>query len=230
MKTIGLIGGMSWESSAEYYRLINEEVKARLGGLHSADCLMYSFDFAEIETLQMQGRWDTAEKRLIDIAQRLESAGAACIVICTNTMHKMADAVQEAITIPLLHIADSTAYLIKEQKMERVGLLGTVFTMEEPFYKGRLVGRFGLQVISPDANGRALVNRVIYEELVKGIIRPESRDAYVRIIRDMANRGAQGVILGCTEIGLLIRPEDSPIPVFDTTYIHALAAVDFALA
>lgn len=229
MKTIGLIGGMSWESSLEYYRIINEEVKARLGGLHSADCLMYSFDFAEIETLQMQGRWDIAETRLIDVARRLESAGAACMVICTNTMHKMADAVQDAIDIPLIHIADATAHLIREQGYQTVGLLGTVFTMEEPFYKGRLVGRFDLRVLCPDANGRALVNRVIYEELVKGIISPESRQAYVKIIDDLEDRGAQGIILGCTEIGLLIRPEDSPVPVFDTTYIHAQAAADFAL-
>lgn len=230
MKTIGLIGGMSWESSLEYYRIINEEVKVRLGGLHSADCLMYSFDFAEIEALQMQGRWDIAETRLIDVAQRLESAGAACVVICTNTMHKMADAVQDAITIPLIHIADATAHVIHEHGLQSVGLLGTVFTMEEQFYKGRLVGRFDLRVLCPDATGRALVNRVIYDELVKGIINPKSREAYVAFIDDLTNNGAQGIILGCTEIGLLIRPEDSPVPIFDTTHIHALAAVDFALA
>jgi aspartate racemase len=230
MKTIGLIGGMSWESSAEYYRIINEAVKARLGGLHSADCLMYSFDFDEIEQYQMQGRWDIAEKRLIEVAQRLEQAGADCVLICTNTMHKMAEAVQDAITIPLLHIADTTADAIKGQGLNSVGLLGTVFTMEEAFYKGRLVGKFGLQVLIPDIEGRALVNRVIYEELVKGIIDPKSREEYVKIIHKMAKNGTQGVILGCTEIGLLIHPEDSPIPVFDTTTIHAMAAVDFALA
>jgi len=230
MKTIGLIGGMSWESSLEYYRIINETVKARLGESHSADCLLYSFDFAEIERLQMQGRWDIAEKRLVDVAQRLQQAGAECIVLCTNTMHKLADAMQAAITIPLLHIVDATAVVIRKQGLHTIGLLGTVFTMEEPFYRGRLTGKFGLRVICPDANGRALVNRVIYEELVKGIIKPESRASYVRVISEMAARGAQGVILGCTEIGLLIRPEDSPVPVFDTTYLHALAAVDFALS
>lgn len=230
MRTIGLIGGMSWESSLAYYRIINEAVKARLGGLHSAECLMYSFDFAEIERLQMQGRWDIAEQCLVDVARRLEGAGAACIVICTNTMHKMADAVQDAVSIPLIHIADATAQVVKSQGMHTVGLLGTVFTMEENFYKGRLTGSFGLRVLVPDPDGRVTVNRVIYEELVQGVIKQDSRDAYIKIIREMVKRGAQGVILGCTEIGLLIHPEDSPIPVFDTTLIHALTAVDFALA
>jgi aspartate racemase len=230
MRTIGLIGGMSWESSLEYYRIINEQVKARLGGLHSADCLMYSFDFAEIEQLQMRGLWNVATERMIEAALRLQDGGAACIVICTNTMHKMADAVEEAVDVPLLHIADATAAAIHAQKLHTVGLLGTVFTMEEMFYKGRLASRHGLRVICPGDEDRALVNRVIYEELVLGSIRPESRDRYVRIIHKLADTGAQGIILGCTEIGLLIRPQDSPLPVFDTTYLHALAAVDFALA
>ena len=229
MKTIGLIGGMSWESSLEYYRIINEEVKARLGGLHSADCLMYSFDFAEIEALQMQGEWDKATKRMIEAAQRLERGNAACVVICTNTMHKMADAVQNAIDIPLIHIADATAQAIQAQNIHNIGLLGTIFTMEEQFYKGRLVDKFGLNVLIPDKNERQLVNRVIYEELVVGNINDDSRNEYVNIINDLQSNDAEGVILGCTEIGLLIKPEDSPIPVFDTTYLHAIAAVDFAL-
>ncbi|GAB4513946.1 MAG: aspartate/glutamate racemase family protein [Anaerolineae bacterium] len=229
MKTIGLIGGMSWESSLEYYRIINEETKRRLGGLHSADCLMYSFDFAEIEALQMAGAWDEATVRMIQAAQRLEMGGAACVVICTNTMHKMADAVQAAVDIPLIHIADATAALIKAQGLATIGLLGTRFTMDENFYKGRLVERFGLEVLIPQDAARQMVNRVIYEELVLGVLNSDSRAAYVETIEEMQGRGAQGVILGCTEIGLLIKPEDSPLPVFDTTYLHALAAVDFAL-
>lgn len=230
MRTIGLIGGMSWESSAEYYRLINEDVKARLGGLHSADCLMFSFDFAEIEALQMAGDWDTATRRMIEAAQRLERGGAACVVICTNTMHKMAGAVADAVSIPLIHIADPTAAAIKAQGMNRIGLLGTAFTMEQAFYAGRLREAHGLAVLTPDAPDRATVHRIIYEELVLGTIRDESRAAYVAIIEKLAAAGAEGVILGCTEIGLLIKPEDSPLPVFDTTVLHARAAVDFALA
>lgn len=229
MKTIGLIGGMSWESSLEYYRIINEAVKQRLGGLHSADCLMYSFDFAEIEALQMAGAWDEATARMIEAAQRLERGGADCIVICTNTMHKMADAVQAAVDLPLIHIADATAEAIKAQGIATVGLLGTSFTMEEDFYKGRLIDKHGLNVLVPDAAGRKMVNRVIYNELVLGDLRPESRAAYVDVIRDLHAQGAQGIILGCTEIGLLIKPEDSPLPVFDTTVLHAQAAVSFAL-
>lgn len=230
MRTIGLIGGMSWESSAETYRLINEDVKARLGGLHSADCLMYSFDFAEIEALQMAGDWDAATMRMIEAAQRLERGGAACVVICTNTMHKMADAVAAAVSIPLIHIADPTAEAIKAQGMTRAGLLGTAFTMEQAFYAGRLREVHGLDVLIPDAPDRATVHRIIYEELVLGTLREESRAAYVAIIEKLAAAGAEGVILGCTEIGLLIKPEDSPLPVFDTTVLHARAAVDFALA
>lgn len=230
MKTIGLIGGMSWESSLEYYRIINEEVKKRLGGLHSADCLMYSFDFAEIEALQMAGDWETATTRMIDAARRLEKGGARCVVICTNTMHKMANAVQNAIDLPLIHIADATAETIKAQGLTTIGLLGTKFTMQEDFYKGRLIDSHGLEVfVPPTAEDIATVNRIIYNELVLGEIKPESRTRYVTIIKKLQDAGAQGVILGCTEIGLLIKPEDSPIPTFDTTTLHALAAVDFAL-
>lgn len=229
MKTIGMIGGMSWESSLAYYRIINEAVKERLGGLHSADCLMYSFDFAEIEALQMSGAWDEATLRMVEAAQRLERGGAECLIICTNTMHKMANAVQNAVSIPLIHIADPTAEAVKAQGIDTIGLLGTRFTMEEDFYKGRLMDNHKLNVIIPDDVGCKLVNRVIYDELVLGQIKPGSRTAYIRVIEQLAAQGAQGVILGCTEIGLLIKPEDSPIPVFDTTHLHALAAVNFAL-
>ncbi len=230
MKTIGLIGGMSWESSLEYYRIINEEVKKRLGGLHSADCLMYSFDFADIEALQMAGDWETATTRMIDAAQRLEKGGARCVVICTNTMHKMADAVQNAIDLPLIHIADATAETIKAHGLMRIGLLGTKFTMQEDFYKGRLTDSHGLDVlIPPTAEDISTVNRIIYDELVLGDIKPDSRAQYVTVIKKLQDAGAQGVILGCTEIGLLIKEDDSPIPTFDTTVLHALAAVDFAL-
>jgi len=230
MKTIGLIGGMSWESSLEYYRLINEGVKARLGGLHSADCLMYSFDFHEIEELQAREDWATATQRMIEAARRLERGGAACIVICTNTMHKMADDIAAAVDLPLIHIADPTADAIKAQDMSKIALLGTKYTMEQAFYRGRLVDTHGLDVLTPDDAGRAQVNQIIYEELVVGKINDASRDAYVNIIGKLAAQGAQGVILGCTEIGLLIKPEHSPIPTFDTTELHAAAAVEFALS
>jgi len=230
MKTIGMIGGMSWESSLEYYRIVNETAKARLGGLHSAQTLMYSVDFAEIEVLQSEGRWDEATDVMIDAAQRLERGGADLLVICTNTMHKMADAVQAAVRIPLLHIADATAAQIKQQGLETVGLLGTRYTMEQEFYRGRLEQKHGLRVLVPDADGRALVNRVIYEELVLGEIKAESKADYLRIIDALVADGAQGIILGCTEIGLLIQQEDCAVPVFDTTTIHAVAAVEAALA
>ena len=229
MNTIGLIGGMSWESSLEYYRLINEGVKARLGGLHSADCLMYSFDFHEIEALQAVEDWAAATARMIEAAQRLERGGAACIVICTNTMHKMADDVAAAVPLPLIHIADPTAAAIKAQGIETIALLGTKYTMEQDFYRGRLVDAHGLNVLIPATEARQAVNRIIYEELVVGQIKDDSRETYVQIINDLAAQGAQGVILGCTEIGLLIKPEDSPIPTFDTTALHAAAAVTFAL-
>ncbi|WP_245239092.1 aspartate/glutamate racemase family protein [Methylobacterium platani] len=229
-KVIGLIGGMSWESSAEYYRIINETVRARLGGLRSARCLMWSFDFGEIEALQHQGRWDEATAELIAAARRLERGGADFVVICTNTMHRMADPVQAAIGLPLLHIADPTAERIRAAGLTRVGLLGTAFTMEQDFYKGRLAARHGLDVLVPEADDRAVVHRVIYEELVQGRALPASREAYRAIIARLVARGAQAVILGCTEIMLLVRPEDSAVPLFDTTALHAEAAVDLALA
>lgn len=230
MKTIGMIGGMSWESSLEYYRIVNETVKARLGGLHSAQTLLYSVDFAEIEVLQSEARWDEATAMMIDAARRLERGGADLIIICTNTMHKMADAVQAAVNIPLLHIADATAAQIQRQGLATVGLLGTRYTMEQDFYRGRLEQRHGLRVLVPGADDRATVNRIIYDELVLGDIRVESKAAYVRIMERLIADGAQGIILGCTEIGLLIQQQDCAVPVFDTTTIHAVAAVEAALA
>jgi aspartate racemase len=226
---IGLIGGMSWESSAEYYRIINQEVRNRLGGLRSARCLMWSFDFGEIEALQHAGCWNEATALMVDAAQRLERGGADFFLICTNTMHRMADQIAAAVSIPLLHIADPTAERIKSEKITCVGLLGTAFTMEQSFYKGRLHDRFGLEVLVPDADDRAVVHRIIYDELVQGKIEPTSRDVFKAVIARLTARGAQAVILGCTEIMLLINADDSPVPVFDTTTIHALAAVQRAL-
>ena len=230
MKTIGLIGGMSWESSIVYYRILNETVRDRLGGLHSAKSLMYSVDFAEIEALQMQGRWAEATQMMVSAASRLERGGADCIVICTNTMHKMAPAVAASVEIPLLHIADATARHIKRAGMGTIGLLGTRFTMEEDFYKGRLTDRHHLEVIIPDARQRTAVNNVIYNELCRGIIADDSRKAYLAIIAEMIAAGAQGIILGCTEIGLLVKEQDCAVTLFDTTRIHAEAVVAFALS
>ena len=229
MKTIGLIGGMSWESSAEYYRIINETVRARLGRLHSARTLMYSVDFAEIEELQRRRDWDRLAELMIDAAQRIERGGADFVVLCTNTMHKLADAIAEHIGIPLLHIADATAEQIKARGIVQVGLLGTRFTMEEDFYTGRLAVGHGLEVIIPSAPERESVHRVIYDELCAGEIRQSSREQYRRIIGHLAERGAEGIILGCTEIGLLVGNEDSAVPLFDTTEIHAIAAAQHAL-
>lgn len=229
-KVIGLIGGMSWESSAEYYRIINEKVRDRLGNLHSARCLMWSFDFAEIEALQHAGRWDKATELLVDAARRLERGGADFMLICTNTMHRMADDVQAAVSIPLLHIADPTAERIKQGGFKRIGLLGTAFTMEQDFYKGRLAARHGLDVIVPGEEDRRTVHRVIYDELVQGRVEANSRAAYRDIIARLIESGAEAIILGCTEIMLLVRPEDSAVPLFDTTAIHADAAVERALA
>lgn len=230
MKTIGLIGGLSWESSVEYYRIINETVKERLGGLHSAECLMFSFDFAEIETLQASGDWEAATHRMIAVARQVERGGADGLVICSNTMHRMADDVQNAIDIPLIHIADATAKVIKERGFERIGLLGTRYTMEQDFYKGRLINRHELDVVIPDEQERRVVHNIIYDELVLGIVRDESRQAYQDVIDKLCEDGIQGVILGCTEIELLIsKSEDSPVPTFPTTYLHAIAAVDWAL-
>ncbi len=229
-KIIGLIGGMSWESSAEYYRIINELVRDRLGGLRSAKCLMWSFDFGEIEALQHAGRWDDATAEMIAAARRLERGGADFVLICTNTMHRMAEDVEAAIGLPLLHIADPTAERIKAAGLTRVGLLGTAFTMEQDFYKGRLAERHGLEVLVPEEEDRRTVHRVIYDELVQGRIEPASRQAYRAVIARLAERGAQAVILGCTEIMLLVRPEDSAVPLYDTTAIHAEAAVEMAIA
>jgi aspartate racemase len=230
MKTIGLLGGMSWESSIEYYRIINETVKERLGGLHSAKSLMYSVDFAEIEKLQHAGDWEALTQAMIDAAKQVEKGGADLLVICTNTMHKMAQEVAAAINIPLLHIADAAASAIKAQHLQTVGLLGTRFTMEGDFYRGKLEKDHGLKVLIPDDKGRESVHRIIYDELVKGVIREESRKAYLDVIADLETRGAEGVILGCTEIPLLVKQEYVSIPIFDTTTIHAQAAVDWALA
>jgi aspartate racemase len=227
---IGLIGGMSWESSAEYYRIINQEVRNRLGGVHSARSLMLSVDFGEIERLQHQGEWGQLTKQMIDAATRLQRGGADFVLLCTNTMHLMADQVAAAIDIPLLHIADPTAERIKAAGFQKVGLLGTAFTMEQDFYKGRLEKAFGLEVLVPDAADRRVVHDVIYRELVVGEIRPESRMAYREVIARLIARGAQSIILGCTEIMLLVSAEDSAVPLFDTTTIHAIAAVDRALA
>jgi aspartate racemase len=227
---IGLIGGMSWESSAEYYRIINREVRNRLGGVHSARSLMWSVDFGEIEHLQHQGDWEELTRRMIDAAIRLERGGADFVVLCTNTMHRMADDIAAATRIPLLHIADPTAEKIQAAGFSRVGLLGTAFTMEQDFYKGRLEKVFGLDVLVPDADDRRVVHEIIYKELVAGEVRAESRTAYRGIIARLVARGAQAIILGCTEIMLLVSEEDSAVPLFDTTTLHALAAVDRALA
>lgn len=230
MKTIGLLGGMSWESSLEYYRLINQFTKAQLGEMHSAQCVMYSVDFAPLEEMQREDRWGDAAVVLVDAARRVERAGADFVLMCTNTMHRMADEVQSAISVPLLHIADATAAVIGETQLMKVGLLGTRYTMEQDFYRGRLAEKFGLEVITPDAPGRMAVNDIIYGELVLGEIRPESRQTYRRIIEKLVDAGAEGVILGCTEIPMLIQQEDSPVPVFNTTRIHAKQAVELALA
>jgi len=230
MRTIGLIGGMSWVSSLEYYRLINERVREKLGGLHSAKSLMFSVDFDEMERLQNEDKWEEMTRITIDIARRLEGAGAGLLVICANTMHRVADDVQEAVGIPLLHIGDATADRIKAAGMSRVGLLGTRFTMEAEFYKDRLAEKHGLDVLIPSEEERQVVHGVIYNELCVGNIRQESKDRFIAIIRGLSSRGAEGVVLGCTEIPLLVRQEDVEVPLFDTTRIHAEAAVDHALA
>lgn len=230
MKTIGLIGGMSWESSAEYYRLINEEVRNRLGSTHSAKSLMWSMDFAEIETLQHEGNWQALSEKMCQAAVSLERGGADFIVISTNTMHKLAEQVQACLNIPLLHIADATAKEITSKKIKKVGLLGTEFTMKQDFYKGRLADKFGLEVFIPNDEDCQIVHRIIYQELVAGVIRDESRQQYRQIIQKLVDAGAEAIILGCTEIMLLVSPADSAVPVFDTTEIHAQAAVNMALA
>lgn len=229
VKTIGLIGGMSWESSAEYYRIINQETRHRLGGVHSAQSLIYSVDFGEIERLQHDGAWSDLTARMIEAARRLERGGADFFLLCTNTMHRMADEVTAAIGIPFLHIADPTAARIKAAGHRRIGLLGTAFTMEQDFYKGRLADKHGLDVLIPDAEDRRVVHEIIYKELVAGRVEAASREAYRQIIARLVDKGAEAIILGCTEIMLLVRPEDSSVPLFDTTEIHALAAVEMAL-
>jgi len=229
MKVIGLIGGMSWESTAEYYRIINETVKERLGGHHSAKILLYSVNFSEIEKLQREGRWEEATDFMCQAAMRVEQGGADCLLICTNTMHKMAAEVQRAVMIPLLHIADATAMEIKKKGIKRVALLGTKYTMEEEFYKGRLRAKYGFEVLIPPEGDRNGINQIIYDELCLGRIEEESKKLFVQIIGGLESKGARGVILGCTEISLLIKGEDTPLELFDTTAIHAQAAVDFAL-
>jgi aspartate racemase len=230
MKTIGMIGGMSWESSIEYYRIVNQTVREKLGGLHSAKSIMVSVEFAEIEALQHQDRWDELAAILIEAARSLERGGADFVIICTNTMHKLYDILQNQIKIPMLNIADATAEKIKAQGIDKIALLGTRFTMEEDFYKGRLVDKYGLDVIIPSSAQREIVHRVIYDELCAGIIKPDSKQKYAEIIQGLAAEGVGGIILGCTEIGLLVKQADSPVPLFDTTEIHARAAVYYALA
>ena len=229
MKTIALIGGMSWESSLEYYRMINQFVKAELGEPHSAEIIMYSVDFAEFEKLQHQGEWELLSEKMIEIALKLEKAGGDILLICTNTMHKMAAEVEAAINIPLLHIADSAGEKIKEVNLDKVALLGTKFTMEEDFYKKRLKAKYQLDVLIPEAKEREIIHQVIYKELISGIIRAESREKFKKIIENLKSRGAEGVVLGCTEIPLLIKDEDLSIPVFSTSELHAQKAVEFAL-
>jgi aspartate racemase len=230
MKMLGLIGGMSWESSAQYYRLINEGVRAARGPTASARCLLWSFDFAEIEALQHAGDWPALTALMIDAAKRLAGAGADHLLICTNTMHRMADEVEAAAGIPLLHIADPAGAAIRAASLRRVGLLGTAFTMEQGFYKDRLAQRHGLEVLVPSQADRALVHRVIYDELVAGRVTEASRQAYRNVIARLVEQGAQGVVLGCTEIMMLVGSEDSEVPLFDTTALHAEAAARIALA
>jgi|SRR6056297_1160242 len=228
MKTIGLIGGMSWESSLEYYRLVNEFTKEKLGKKHSAKCLMYSVDFAEIEKMQHEGKWELLKEKMINYAKNLKKGGADFIVICTNTMHKMADDIENEIDIPLLHIADAAAHSIIEHDLEKVALLGTKFTMERDFYKDRLK-EHDIEVIIPWKEEREIVHNTIYNELIDGLILEKSKTKFKKIINNLYARGAEGVVLGCTEIPLLVKNEDSPIPVFDTTNLHAKAAVEFAI-
>ncbi len=230
MLRIGLLGGMSWESSAEYYRYVNEAVRDRLGGLHSADCVMRSVDFTAIEPLQRTGDWDGAGELLAAEAQALVAAGAELIVLCTNTMHKVADAITDAVGVPFVHIADTTADAVRQAGHDTVGLLATAYTMEQDFYVGRLRDRHGLTVITPGADDRATVHRVIYEELCVGVVSDASREEYRRIMRALADEGAEAILLGCTEIDLLVGPQDAPVPVFDTTRLHAERAVELALA
>ena len=229
MKTIGLIGGMSWESTIPYYRQINETIRERMGGLHSARVVLYSVDFHEIEQLQRAGDWDSAGAILAEAARSLEAAGAAFLVLCTNTMHKVASHIEAAVNIPLLHLVDPTAAEIKRAGYSTVGLLGTRFTMEQAFYRDRLCEHHGLRVVVPETEDREVVHRIIYEELCLGIIKPESRSEYRRVMKSLATQGVQAIILGCTEISLLVDQHDSEVPLFDTTAIHARSAAEEAL-
>ncbi|MCF6136662.1 aspartate/glutamate racemase family protein [Pseudalkalibacillus berkeleyi] len=228
MKTIGLIGGMSWESSAEYYRIINEEIKRRLGDFHSAKCLLYSVDFAENQRYQAQGEWGKAGEALAEVGQSLQKGGADFIVICTNTMHKVVDQIEDNVDIPVLHIADATTAQIHRDSVKKVGLLGTKYTMEQDFYKTRLE-KNGLEVVVPDAEDRNIIHSVIYAELCQGTINASSKENFKQIIHKLIDNGAQGIILGCTEIGLLIKPEDVEVPTYDTARIHAVEAVNNSL-
>ncbi|MBU2699531.1 aspartate racemase [Sporomusaceae bacterium BoRhaA] len=229
MKTIGLIGGMSWESSLEYYRIINETVKLKLGGFHSAECLMYSVDFEKIEVLQHQNKWDELANIMVQAAEKLKNGGADFIVICTNTMHKLASDIEDRVGIKVLHIAEVTGEKIIQRGIRKVGLLGTKFTMEQDFYKKILKEKYHINVVIPDANEREGIHEIIYNELCKGIINDASKEKYQKIISHLALNGAEGIVLGCTEIPLLIKQEDVKIPVFDTTTIHAVSAVEFAM-
>ncbi|WP_050938554.1 aspartate/glutamate racemase family protein [Vibrio harveyi] len=229
MKTIGLIGGMSWESTANYYQIINREVKARLGGLHSGKVCLYSVDFAEIETLQHQDRWDDTAIILAQAAKSVEAGGADFILICTNTMHKVADQIQQAVNVPLVHIADATAEQLVADGIKKVGLLGTRFTMEQDFYKQRLIDKFGVDVVVPSSDDQTIVHDVIYNELCKGEVRDDSRQHYLTIIEKLVEQGAEAVILGCTEIAMLVEPQHTDVKLYDTTEIHAKAAVEKAL-
>jgi aspartate racemase len=229
MKTIGMVGGMSWESTVTYYQLINEIVREKLGGLHSARCILYSVDFAEIEVSQREGHWEAAAQDLIVAGQAVEKAGADFLLLCTNTMHKVADSIQAGLRIPFLHIADATGDSVRRTGLQRVGLLGTRFTMEDDFFHGRLANKFNLKTIVPSADEREAVHRIIYEELCVGILRQESNASLGRMMNRLVDLGAEGIILGCTELGLLVGEPDSPVPLFDTTRIHARAAVELAL-
>lgn len=228
MQLIGLLGGMSWQSSAEYYRILNELVQQRQDGLHSARCLLYSVDFAAIEAMQAEGSWEAAAGTLASAAKVLEAAGADFIVLCTNTMHKVADQIQAAVGIPLLHLADTTAVVVKEHRVRRIGLLGTKFTMTDAFYRDRLASH-GVETVVPDPDDQQVVHKIIYDELCQGIVRPESREKYRRIIDRLIESGAEGIIYGCTEIELLVDESDSRVPVFPTTRLHCEAAADRAM-
>jgi len=229
MKTIGLLGGMSWESTAVYYQTLNRMARERLGGLHSAKCLLWSFDFAEIEAAQASGDWDRATEMMVDAARNLERGGAECLLICTNTMHKMAGDVQAAVSMPLLHIADATAPAIREAGSKAPLLLATGYTMEQDFYKGHLKDKHGISARVPEEDDRKEIHRIIYEELCRGEIWADSKQTYLEVVEKEVAKGADGVIFGCTEIGLLVKAEDFPVPCFDTTALHARAALDFAL-